>query len=353
MRNLFVVLLLFLMQQNKKPIGRPSRESIAQHLAEAVEELHSKFGGLPKSEEAEVVWGEIWVHEAHNSTAIEGNTLVLHEVEALLVNGRAVGNLELREYLEVTSYANAARWVYSQALESGHWSGNDLVTMTEIRHVHSLVLNGVWEFAPHPNAIDDEKPGSFRRHEIAAFPGGMRPPSWVEVPAALSDWVATSARMASADNVMEALATAHAAFERIHPFLDGNGRTGRLIINLMLVRMGYPPLIIYKRQRSKYLSALRLADDGAPAALAELFARAVTDSLYRFIIPSDAGKGALVPLTALASSEVSVESMKAAITRGRLRAQKGSDGKWRSSRTWLNEYEVSKHVRIQTDSSPQ
>ncbi len=349
----FVVLLLFLMQQNKKPIGRPSRESIAQHLAEAVVELHSKFGGLPNPEEAEVVWGEIWVHEAHNSTAIEGNTLVLHEVEALLVNGRAVGNLELREYLEVTSYANAARWVYSQALESGHWSGDDLVTMTEIRHVHSLVLNGVWEFAPHPNAIDDEKPGSFRRHEIAAFPGGMRPPSWVEVPAALSDWVATSARMASADNVMEALATAHAAFERIHPFLDGNGRTGRLIINLMLVRMGYPPLIIYKRQRSKYLSSLRLADDGAPVALAELFARAVTDSLYRFIVPSDAGKDALVPLTALASSEVSVESMKAAITRGRLRAQKGSDGKWRSSRTWLNEYEVSKHIRIQTDSSPQ
>jgi Fic family protein len=108
------------MQQNKKPIGRPSRESIALHLAEAVEELHSKFGGLPNPEEAEVVWGEIWVHEAHNSTAIEGNTLVLHEVEALLVNGRAVGNLELREYLEVTSYANAARWVYSQALESGH-----------------------------------------------------------------------------------------------------------------------------------------------------------------------------------------------------------------------------------------
>ena len=157
--------------------------------------------------------------------------------------------------------------------------------------------------------------------------------------------MATSARIAKAGDVMEALAIAHAEFERIHPFLDGNGRTGRLIINLMLVRMGYPPLIIYKRQRSKYLVALRQADEGAPGALAELFARAVTDSVYRFIIPTNTGKDALVPLTALASSEVSVESMKAAIARGRLRAQKGSDGKWRSSRTWLDDYQVSKHAR--------
>ena len=333
------------MQRNKKSAGRPSRQSISQHLSEAIHQLHTTFGGLPHPDGAEAVWGEIWVHEAHNSTAIEGNTLVLREVEALLGTGRALGNLELREYLEVAGYANAARWVYSQALGYGHEGDGRLITMTEVRRVHSLVLSGVWEVAPHPNATDAERPGSFREHEIAVFPGGMRPPSWVEVPAAMSEWVATSARIAKAGDVMEALAIAHAEFERIHPFLDGNGRTGRLIINLMLVRMGYPPLIIYKRQRSKYLVALRQADEGAPGALAELFARAVTDSVYRFIIPTNTGKDALVPLTALASSEVSVESMKAAIARGRLRAQKGSDGKWRSSRTWLDDYQVSKHAR--------
>jgi Fic family protein len=333
------------MQQNKKQRGRPSRQSISQHLSEAIHQLHSAFGGLPHPDEAEAVWGKIWVHDAHNSPAIEGNTLVLREVEALLATGRALGNLELREYLEVAGYANAARWVYSQALGYGHESDGRLITMTEVRRIHSLVLSGVWDVAPHPNATDAERPGSFRQHEIAQFPGGMRPPSWVEVPAAMSEWVATSARIAKADNVMEALAVAHAEFERIHPFLDGNGRTGRLIVNLILVRMGYPPLIIYKRQRSKYLVALRLADEGAPGALAELFARAVTDSVYRFIIPTNAGMDALVPLAALASSEVSVESMKAAIARGRLKAQKGSDGKWRSSRTWLNEYHASKHER--------
>jgi cell filamentation protein, protein adenylyltransferase len=66
------------------------------------------WGGLPSPEEAEGTWRGIWLEEAHQSTAIEGNTLVLKQVEALLEEGRAVGNKELREYLEVRGYADAA-----------------------------------------------------------------------------------------------------------------------------------------------------------------------------------------------------------------------------------------------------
>ena len=333
------------MQHNKVPSGRPSRNSILEHLEDAVKQLHLQFGGLPSPTDADQIWGSIWVHEAHHSTALEGNTLVLSQVEQLLAEGRAVGNLELREYLEVTSYAAAARWVYTKAFGNNDWVGGDLVTLTEIRHIHNLALGAVWDHSPHSAANEHERPGSFRRHEIAPFPGGMRPPSWVEVSAAMHDWVALVCTISGADNVMAALAESHAAFERIHPFLDGNGRTGRLIVNLILVRLGYPPLVIYKRQRAKYLAALRRADGGSIGALSELFARGVTDSLYRFIIPTSAGRDALVPLTALATKNLSVESMKAAIVRGRLRAQKGSDGKWRSSRTWLDEYLASKHHR--------
>ena len=161
----------------------------------------------------------------------------------------------------------------------------------------------------------------------------------------MSDWVASLSRISTAESPIESLAAAHCEFERIHPFLDGNGRTGRLLLNLVLVRMGYPPVIIYKPDRTKYLRSLRRADEGDPGPLGELIARAITDNLYRFVVPAVAGPNRLVPLATLATKERSVVSLRAAIERGRLRAQKGPDGQWRSTRAWLNDYVASKHRR--------
>lgn len=303
------------------------------------------MGGLPSPAEAEDIWTSIWYQEAHQSTALEGNTLVLEQVEALLAQGLAVGNKELREYMEVTGYADAAKWVYGQALDPGDWTPDAPITMTEVRHVHELALGPAWGVAPHLNATAEERPGSFRRHNIQPFPSGMTPPSWVEVESAMADWVASLSRISAAENPIESLAAAHGEFERIHPFLDGNGRTGRLLLNLVLIRMGYPPVIIYKRDRTKYLRSLRRADEGDPGPLGELIARAITDNLYRFVVPAVAGPNRLVPLAALATKERSVVSLRAAIERGRLRAQKGPDGQWRSTRAWLDDYVASKHRR--------
>ncbi|HEY5475044.1 MAG TPA: hypothetical protein VIK32_17885, partial [Candidatus Limnocylindrales bacterium] len=94
--------------------GRPSREEVYERLDAAIAEVRDRLGGLPTPAEARAIWDELWVHEAHNSTAIEGNTLVLREVEQLLLEGRAVGDRQLAEYLEVKGYADAAQWVYGQ-----------------------------------------------------------------------------------------------------------------------------------------------------------------------------------------------------------------------------------------------
>ena len=244
------------MQHNKIVRGRPSRRSVYRRLEEAIAELRDRLGGLPSPIEAEDIWTTIWYQEAHHSTALEGNTLVLRQVELLLAEGRAVGNKELREYMEVRGYADAARWVYGQALEPGYWTPGAPLTLTELRHVHGLALGPVWGVAPHPDATPREKPGSFREHEIQPFPGGMTPPSWVEVPAEVTDWIGSLASIASSDNVIERIAAAHGELERIHPFLDGNGRAGRLVMNLLLVRVGFPPAIIYTRDRSRYLRAV-------------------------------------------------------------------------------------------------
>jgi hypothetical protein len=143
----------------------------------------------------------------------------------------------------------------------------------------------------------------------------------------------------------EALARVHNTFERIHPFLDGNGRTGRLVLNLILGRLGYPPAIIFKRDRDKYLQAMRRADRDEFGPLGELIARSVTDNLYRFVIPAVAGPVKLVPLAALANDEVTENALRVAASRGRLRASKGDDGHWRSSRKWVDQYLAARHSR--------
>lgn len=325
--------------------GRPSRGEIYGRLEEAIRELRERLGGLPNPVEAEGIWTTIWYEEAHNSTAIEGNTLVLKQVERLLADGVAVGDKELREYLEVQGYATAARWVYGQALEPGAWSTGELLTITEVREVHATALGPVWDVAPHPNASKREAPGSFREHDIHPFPGGMRPPPWPEVPAAVRAWLDCLKEIPSAPRPIEAVAAAHNTFERIHPFLDGNGRTGRLLLNLILVRLGYAPAIVYKRDRLKYLAALRAADTGDNGPLGEMLARAVLDNLYRFVVPAVAGPNRLVPLAALTSSAMSEGALRVAANRGRLRAQRGQDGQWRSTRAWVDEYTASRHKR--------
>lgn len=326
--------------------GRKSRQAIYRQLAESVEELRTRLGGLPTPIEAEDIWGDIWSQEAHNSTAIEGNTLVLREVEILLREGRAVGDKQLAEYMEVRGYADAAQWVYQQGLASGDWTTDDLLTLTEVRHVHTLTMTRVWEVAPHPDAGPDEGPGSFRRHNIQPFPGGMRPAEWPEVPAQMSDWVRRASELRDADRPFpEALAALHADFERIHPFLDGNGRTGRLLTNLVLIRLGYPPAIIRKAERSRYLKNLRKADAGDPGPLGEFLARAITDTLMRFIVPAVAGPTRLVPLVALATRSLSARALRAAAERGRLRGQRDERGQWRSTRRWVDQYRASRQKR--------
>jgi Fic family protein len=328
-------------------VGRPPRSAVYDRLRVQIGELRDRLGGLPSPEEAQDIWRGIWLEEAHHSTAIEGNTLVLRQVEQLLAEGRAVGNKELREYMEVRGYANAADWVYTHGLKPGSWSSGEPITLTELRHIHRLAMDLVWDVAPHPQATEHEKPGAFRQHDIERFPGGMQPLPWPEVPSAVSAWIELTHALPTTDEMKlpEALAEVHARFEQIHPFLDGNGRTGRLVLNLLLIRLKYPPAIIYKGDRTRYLRALRRADQSDYGVLGEFLARAILDNLYKFIVPAIAGPVRLVPLPVLASDDLSENALRVAAIRGRLKAQKAADGTWRSSRLWVDEYKASRQSR--------
>lgn len=300
--------------------------------------------------EAEEIWSDLWHQEAHHSTALEGNTLILNEVRKLLDEGRAVGSKELKEYMEVSGYAAAAKWVYGQALDPGDWTTGDLLSIGEVRRVHHEAMTPAWNVAPHPHATPAETPGHWRQHDIQPFPEGMTPPPFTEIGHRMSDWVKGVNRLREKNEVPfpERLAQIHNDFEKIHPYLDGNGRTGRLLLNLLLVRLSYPPAIVFKNERTRYLSAMRKADKGEYGPLGELIARAVTNNLYRFVVPAVAGPARLVPLASLVDPKkgITATALRAAAERGRLRAQKAANGTWLSSKNWLAEYQQNNHRRV-------
>ncbi len=321
--------------------GRPRRSEVLESLRLALDDMRSRFGGLPSRLEAEEIWRDIWREEAHNSTAIEGNTLLQREVDDLLVRGMTGHRTKaLTEYLVVRGYADAAGWVYEAGIDPNEgWSSGELLTMHEVRHVHRTMMELAWAVEPDPHASDREGPGCFREHEIEPFSSGMRPPSWPLVQAEMDGWLQRAQELREAGPYpIRELADVHAHFERVHPFIDGNGRTGRLLLNLLLVRLGMPPAIIYTRDREQYLAALRRADSGDLGALTELIARAVLNNLNRLMLPKLAGPARLVPIASLVTPQVTHGALRSAAARGALKATQDGLGQWQSSQVYVEQY---------------
>jgi cell filamentation protein, protein adenylyltransferase len=330
-------------------VPRPTRQAIYERLERVVADLE-QMGGLPTVQEARTIWEGIWQEEAHHSTAVEGNTLLRREVQLLLFEGRAIGGRELREYLEVQGYADAAMWVYGQAVRRGRIvqdASAPGISLAELREIHRLVVEPVWARFPPADLPPRQRPGDFRRADVEPLRRGLRPPSWPEVHPRLTDWVNKAGAVPTNTvrvHLMEDLAELHAEFERIHPFPDGNGRVGRLTLNLLLVRHGYPPAVINKRDRNRYLDGLHRADEGDPGLLGEVLARSVEHGINRFLIPGLAGPHRWVPLASLVDAGLSYNALILAAQRGRLRAELRNN-RWYSSRAEVEEYKRSRYKR--------
>jgi fido (protein-threonine AMPylation protein) len=319
------------MLHDRRKAGRPSLAELLTTVEEHVRLLRDNLGGLPRAVEADHILREIWIDDVHNSTAIEGNTMTRAQVEDLVERRRASG--DLIENLDVEGYARAADWAYQQAPD---YKGVPVAVLSEI---HKLAVGLAWEVDP---PVTRDRPGTWRSGGVRIR--AVQVPMPAMIPSELDTWSRSTQDLAGRHPVVHA-ALHHAWLERIHPFVDGNGRTGRLVLNFMLVQHGYPPAVILASQRRRYLNALQAADDGNPNPLAEVVARAVHDTLNRFLIPNLAGDAKLVPLSALAAgSPYSPAYLRGLVLQGRLKAVR--DGRlWLSSRAWLARYVGSRDPR--------
>ena len=181
----------------------------------------------------------------YTSNAIEGNTLTAVETTMVIEQGITIAGKPLRDHLEALDHYDAIRYVRELAREYGS------LTQIDIRNLHRLVMlrstpEIAGQYADQGRYVLTDK----GRHTFPS-PAELRP-----LMETFSTW------LAEAPMTPETAFTAHRRLVDIHPFNDGNGRTARLLMNLVLIRGGYPPVPVRPEDRPRYIAALNLAQDG-------------------------------------------------------------------------------------------
>lgn len=190
---------------------------------------------------------------------------------------------------------------------------------------------------------------TYRTTDVQILGSKLRPPPGYQVQAKMTEFLEWLAINKTKFHPIEYAALAHHRFVAIHPFEDGNGRTGRLFMNLLLMRTGYPIAIILKNDRAKYYNALEEADRGDPQAIVRIVGQAVerTLNIYLSSISKSSNNTEALLLSELAKkTEFSAKYLNLLARKGLLQAQKEGRN-WYSS---LNAVENYKQSRIRKHS---
>lgn len=209
----------------------------------------------------------------YNSNSIEGNTLNLRETQMVLQEGITIKGKSLREHFEAKNHERAIEHLYTLVSEHYTMKSIDILTL------HSYVLR----------SIEDEFAGRLRNAGVRIFGANFIPPNAQKVSALLDDLVVFINDNPLQLNDIELATVFHHKFAWIHPFFDGNGRTVRLAMNLLLMRKGFPPAIILKNDRKKYYEALNQANNGNYKKLMLLMIQSLerTLNIYLTAIPGN------------------------------------------------------------------
>ena len=182
---------------------------------------------------------DLVVRWTYHSNAIEGNTLTLQETKVVL-EGITIGGRSLREHLEAINHREAILFLETLVQE------DETLRETDIKGLHSLILRG----------IDDNNAGIYRNLNVRISGARHMPPDFLQVPELMHAFATWYQAEAAALHPIERAARVHSDFVKIHPFVDGNGRTSRLLMNLELLKSGFPPVVLPVERRLAYYEAL-------------------------------------------------------------------------------------------------
>ena len=263
----------------------------------------------------------------YNSNAIEGNCLTLKETFLVVNEGLTIKGKPLKDHLEAKGHSEALEYLYELTAK------DKPAPLTErvIREFNVIVMRN----------IDQEWAGRYRNSNVIIGGATHTPPEAFEVPQLMQElisWVNNDGRNL---HPVELAAVFHHRFVHIHPFFDGNGRTTRLAMNVVLLRAGFPLVVILKNDRGRYYRLLGEADRGNLVPFGRFIAQAVQRTLdiyLKVLTPTHKTKEKFITLADLAdSSSFSAKYLNLLARTGKLEAHKEGRN-WLSSKEALRRY---------------
>lgn len=204
----------------------------------------------------------------YSSNAIEGNSLTETETKVVIEDGLTVSGKPLRDHLEAVGHAEAFSLLYTV-------TSSTEIDEYFIKKLHRIFYRG----------IDEKNAGAYRNVKVIISGTDYLPPSPGEVPSLMKKLVSGIPEIEKRHPIVAA-ADLHTEFVNIHPFVDGNGRVSRLLMNLILIKYGYPVVIIPPARRMEYISAVMRSNsgdfDGVRALVSEMSRESCRDYLRMF-----------------------------------------------------------------------
>ncbi len=295
-------------------------KKVKKRIDEKLKRLN-KFRPLPVSV-IKKLKEQFKIELTYNSNAIEGNSLTLKETYLVINEGITIKGKSLKDHLEAKNHQEALDYLYELIEKDKHNTFSENL----IRSLNQIIQQN----------IDREWAGKYRNSGVIIGGADHKPPEAIEVPRLMSKllkWYSNNKEK----HPVELASIIHHKLVNIHPFFDGNGRTSRLVMNIILMQSGFPLVVILKSDRQRYYTALASADKGNYSLFVNFIARAVERTLniyLKVLIPKKEYKEKYISLAELAkTTKFSAKYLNLLARNGKLEAYK-------EGRNWLTTKEA-------------
>lgn len=298
---------------------------VKKRLEEKLTKLN-KLRPLPKSA-IQKLREKFQIEMTYNSNAIEGNSLTLKETFLVINEGITVKGKPLKDHLEAKDHYAALEYLYDLIDKNKKHTISEML----IQNLHQIIIQ----------ETDKKWAGRYRNANVIIGGAKHTPPDALQVPQKMINLISWLKTQKNKINIIEPSALLHHKLVHIHPFFDGNGRTARLTMNLLLMQTGYPLVIILKNDRKKYYDVLGKADSGKYEPLVKFIAQSVERSLdiyLKTLTPATIKQEKFISLTEISkTTSFSAKYLNLLARQGKLEAYKEGRN-WLTSREAVERY---------------